>query len=154
GPVRVEVKGLPKEVTVSPLTIPPSMTQGVLVLTASPSATPDAVNVQVVGTATVKTPDGKEEALVRSATPNQEIYFPGGGRGRFDVNLQTVAVTEPSDILKVEVSTTSVTLKPGEEARIDVTLHRRPDFDKGVSLDILMQHLGTVIGNPLPPGVT
>src|SRR5262249_38415034 len=36
GPVQVEVKGLPKGVTVNPLTIPPSMTQGLLVLTAAP----------------------------------------------------------------------------------------------------------------------
>ena len=47
-----------------------------------------------------------------------------------------------------------VTLKPGEEVRLDVTVHRRPDYDKGVSLDVMLRHLGTVYGNPLPPGVT
>ncbi|HMC67128.1 MAG TPA: PPC domain-containing protein, partial [Gemmataceae bacterium] len=36
GPVQVEVKGLPKDIVVSPLTIPPSMTQGMMVLTADP----------------------------------------------------------------------------------------------------------------------
>lgn len=153
GPVKVEVNGLPKGVTASPLTIPPTMTQGLVVLTAAAEAQLDAVNVTVVGTATA-TWEGKEETLVRSATPNQEIYFPGGGRGRFDVALQTVAVTDPSDILRVEVSQETVTLKPGQEVRIDVTVHRRADYDKSVSLDVLLQHLGSVAGNPLPPGVT
>jgi hypothetical protein len=154
GPVQVEVKGLPKTIIASPLTIPPTMTQGVIVLTAAPNATLTAANVEIVGTAKAKMPDGKEETLVRGVTPNQEIYLPGGGRGRFDVNLQTVAVTAPSDILKVEVSTTNITMKPGEEVKIDVTVQRHGDYDKGVFLDILLQHLGSVFGNPLPPGVT
>jgi hypothetical protein len=154
GPVKVEVHDLPKGVTASPLTIPPTMTQGPIVLTAQPDATVNAANVQVVGTGTVPGPDGKEETLVRSVTANEEIYLPGGGRGRFDVKLQTVAVTGPSDILKVEVSPPEVILKPGQEVRLDVTLQRRPDHDKGVSLDVLLRHLGGVHGNPLPPGVT
>jgi hypothetical protein len=154
GPVRVEVKGLPQGVTVNPLTIPPTMTQGLLVVSAAADAKVDADNVQIVGSASVKGPDGSEQALVRMAVPAQEIYFPGGGRGLFDVGLQSVAVTEPSDILKVEVSQTRISLKPGEEVRIDVTLHRRKDYDKGVSLDVVLQHLGRVFGNPLPPGVT
>ncbi len=154
GPVKVEAKGLPKGVSVNPLTIPPAMTQGLLVLTAEDGAPVDAAAVQLVGTAAVKGPDGKEETLVRPVTPNEEIYFPGGGRGKFDVGTQVVAVTEPSDILAVEVSTREVKLKPGEEVKIEVTVKRRPDYDKAVSLDVLMQHLGTVFGNPLPPGVT
>jgi hypothetical protein len=154
GPVKVEIKGLPPGVAASPLTIPPSMTQGLVVLTAAPDAAKDAANVEVIGTAMVKAADGKEETLTRKVTPNQEIYLPGGGRGKFDVALQTVAVTEPSDILKVEVDKTAITLKPGEEVKIAVTLVRRPDYDKAVSLDVLLQHLGGIHGNPLPPGVT
>jgi hypothetical protein len=154
GPVRVQVKGLPKGVTVNPLTIPPTMTQGLLVVTADPQAPRDAANVEITGTAVIRTEGGKEETLVRQVTPNQEIYFPGGGRGRFDVALQTVAVTGPSDILKVEVKPAAITLKPGQEVRIDVAIQRRPDYDKRVSLDVILQHLGSVFGNPLPPGVT
>ncbi|MSQ94379.1 MAG: pre-peptidase [Gemmataceae bacterium] len=154
GPVEIASKGLPKEITASALTIPATMTQGLIVLTAAPDATLTAAKVEIVGTAKAKMPDGKEETLVRGVTPNQEIYLPGGGRGRFDVNMQAVAVTSPSDILKVEVSTTNITLKPGEEIKIEVTLERRGDYDKGVFLDILLQHLGSVMGNPLPPGVT
>jgi hypothetical protein len=154
GPVDVKVEGLPRGVTASPLTIPPAMTQGVVVLTAAADSPRDAVNVTVVGSGRVPGADGKEEVLVRQATPNEEIYLPGGGRGRFDVNLQTVAVTDPSDILKVEVSPAEVRLKPGQEVRLEVTVHRRPDYTKDISLDVLLQHLGTVMGNPLPPGVT
>jgi hypothetical protein len=154
GPVAVQVEGLPRGVTASPLTIPPSMTQGVIVLTAAADAPRDAANVKVVGRGSAPGDDGKETELVRPATPNEEIYLPGGGRGRFDVNLQTVAVTEPSDILKVEVTPTEIRLKPGQEVRLDVTVQRRPDYTKDVSLDVVLQHLGTVMGNPLPPGVT
>ena len=170
-PVQVEVKGLPKGVTVTPLTIPPTMTQGLLVLTAAPDAPRDAVNVQVIGTAVsssnrLRSALGRflqalnasirmeEEKLVRTATPNEEIYLPGGGRGRFDVHMQTVAVTDPSDILNVDVTPKTITLKPGEEVRLDVSLQRRADYQKEVSLDVLLQHLGNVYGNPLPPGVS
>src|SRR5439155_12880690 len=135
-------------------TIPPTMTQGLLVLTAAPDAPREAANVQVAGTAVISQADDKEETLVRTATPNEEIYLPGGGRGRFDVKMQSVAVTAPSDILKVEVSPKTMSLKPGQEVRIDVTLKRRADYDKDVSLDILLRHLGGIHGNPLPPGVT
>jgi hypothetical protein len=154
GPVDVEVRGLPHGVTASALTVPPSMTQGVVVLTAAKDAAVDAANVQVVGTGRVKGEDGKEEVLVRPATPNEEIYFPGGGRGRFDVALQTVAVTEPSDILEVEVNPAEIRLKPGQEARIEVNVRRRQDYTKDISLDVVLQHLAQVFGNPLPPGVT
>src|SRR6266851_5578419 len=103
GPIKVEVQGLPKGVSATPLVIPPTMTQGLVVLTAAPDAPQDAANVQIIGTASIKSSDGKEETLTRSVTPNEEIYFPGGGRGVFDVRLQSVAVTNPSDILKVNV---------------------------------------------------
>ena len=145
GPVKVEVEGLPAEVTASPLTIGPTMTQGVIVLTAKADAKIGATNVKVIG---------KAEALTRTGAVNQEIYLPGGGRGKFDVATQTVAITEPSDILKVDVSATKLVLKPGDEVKIDVTLTRRADYDKDVTLDILLQHLNTVYANPLPPGVT
>jgi hypothetical protein len=167
-PVQVEVKGLPKGVTVNPLIIPPTMTQGLLVLTAAPDAPREASNVQVIGTA-VPSAGGlrfalvrllqalnvsSEEKLVRTATPNEEIYLPGGGRGRFDVQMQTVAVTDPSDILKVDVTPQTITLKPGDEVQLDVSLQRRADYQKEVSLDVVLQHLGNVYGNPLPPGVS
>jgi hypothetical protein len=154
GPVRIDIKGLPKGVSVSPLTVPPEMKEGLLVLTAEAGATHQAVNVEIVGSAEVKRDGSKPETLVRGTTPIQEIYNPGGGRARFDVHLQSVAVTAPADVIKVDVSTTKISLKPGEEVKIDVAVQRRQDYDKGISLDVVLQHLGGVHGNPLPPGVT
>src|SRR5262249_27107279 len=126
GPVKVEVKNLPPGVTASPLTIPPSMTQGVIVVAADPAAQKQAALVDIIGTAQAKMPDGKEATIVRKVNTKQEIYSPGGGRAVFDVATQAVAVTDPSDILKVEVSTKEIVLKPGGEAKIDVTIIRRP----------------------------
>jgi hypothetical protein len=33
-------------------------------------------------------------------------------------------------------------------------IRRRAGYNRGVSLDVLLRHLGRVYGNPLPPGVT
>jgi hypothetical protein len=153
GAVAIEVKALPKGVTSSPLTIPPTMTQGLVVLTAALDAPRAAANVQVVGTGTISA-DGKTETMQRVATANQEIYLPGGGRGRFDVRLQSVAITDLSDILKIEAAPNVIMLKPGDEVRLDVMIQRRADYTKSVSTDVFLRHLGTIFGNPLPPGVT
>lgn len=145
GPVTVAVEGLPAGMTASALTIPATMTQGLLVLSADPMAKRGASMVRVVGRA---------GNLERTATVSEEIYLPGGGRGRMEAEMAAAAVTDPSDILRVEVTPKTVSLKPGEEVRLDVTIERRKDYDKSVSLDVQLRHLGTVYGNPLPPGVT
>lgn len=153
GPVKIEVKGLPKGVTVNPLTIQEGQTQGLLVLTAGADAPKEAVNVTLSGIATLKG-DGKEETVTRPVSPSQEIYFPGGGRGVIDVNLFSVAVTDASDILEVKVKPERITLKPGQEVKLEVTIERRQDYSATVSIDVLLQHLGRVFGNTLPKGVT
>jgi hypothetical protein len=154
GPVQVEVKGLPRGVAVNPLTIPAEMTQGLLVVTAAKDAPRDAANIQVIGTAHIPQSDGKQRTLTRPAGPIEEIYAPGGGRLRYEVKMQTVAVTDTSDIQLVVVSPQTIILHPGQEAVIDVVLERRPDYKKDVTLDLLLRHLGAIYGNPLPPGVT
>src|SRR5581483_11873856 len=123
GPVKVEVKGLPEGVSVNPLTIPANMTQGLLVVSAAEDTKVDAAVVKVVGTAEVTEGD-KPVTLTREATAVEEIYLPGGGRGRFDAGMQAVAVTTPSDLVQVKVNTNRITLKPGEEVKIDVELVR------------------------------
>jgi hypothetical protein len=153
GPVKVQVNGLPKGVSVNPLTIPSTMTQGLLVVSAAADAPMDGAVVEIAGTADV-TIDGKPETLTRKAIAVEEIYSPGGGRARFDARMQAVAVTGPSDILDVQVKPDRLTLRPGDEVKLEVTIKRRPDYDKAVSLDVLLRHLGGVFGNPLPPGVT
>jgi hypothetical protein len=149
GPIDVSVDDLPPGVVASALTIPPTMTQGLIVLTALPGTKVGASIVKVIGRAKIG-----DKTVDRPATVSEEIYLPGGGRGRFDARLAAVAVTEPSDILRVEVSPSHISLKPGEEVKLDVTITRRSDYDKSVSLDVLLRHLGSIYGNPLPQGVT
>jgi hypothetical protein len=149
GPVRVEVKGLPQGVTVNPLTIQAGQTQGLLVLSAAADAKIGCGLVTLVGKAEL----GKD-TVTREITPGQEIYFPGGGRATFGVSTYAVAVTEPSDILEVVVSSTEIVIKPGGEVKIDVEVKRKPGFDKSVSLDMRLRHLGQVFGDTLPKGVT
>ena len=154
GPVKIEVSGLPAGVTVNPLTIPENMTQGCLVVSASDDAKLDAAIVTVTGTAEAKDENGKPAALARTAVALEEIYMPGGGRGTFQAVMNAVAVTGPTDVLQVKVNKNRVTLKPGEEVKIDVEVIRRADYDKGMTLDVILRHLGSIYGNPLPPGLT
>jgi hypothetical protein len=145
GPVKIEATGLPAGVTVNPLTIAPGQSQGLLVLTADLDAPIAASEIQLKATGQPGT---------RPVVPLQEIYFPGGGRGTIDVATFAVAVTEPGDLRMVKVTPGEIVLKPGQEVRLEVTLERAPGFDKSVTLDVLLRHLGRVFGNTLPPGVT
>jgi hypothetical protein len=153
GEVALSVRGLPAGVTATCGVIPPAMTEGCILLTAAADARVDVANVEVLGTAKLPGDGDANATVTRRATPIEEIYTPGGGRGLYPVVLHTVSVTEQQDIT-VTASPQKLTLAPGDTARIDVTIRRREGFNKGVTLDILLQHLGTVYGNPLPPGVT
>lgn len=153
SPITVEVKGLPPGVTATPLTIPPNIAQGCVVLTCASDAKVNVGEVEVVGTATANGVDGKPATVTHRAVPMSEIYLPGGGRAVYEVNTQAVAVTDPSDIV-VELSTASVTLAPGGTVKIDVNVKRKPGYTKAVTLDVYLRHLGSVYGNPLPPGVS
>ncbi len=154
GPVKVDVQGLPNGVTVNPLTIPANMTQGLLVVSAADDASVDAGVVKIVGAGESRYYGGKPITITREALAVEEIYSPGGGRAVFDVGMQAVAVTAPSDLMQIKVNKNRITLKPGEEVIIDVEVVRRRDYDKGVTLDVILRHLGSIYGNPLPPGVT
>jgi hypothetical protein len=148
GPVTIRWDGLPPGVSASPLTIPPNMTQGVSVVSADDDAKPAAALLRISGQAEVA---GKP--LVVNAEPKQEIYIPGGGRGLYPVQTIALAVTDQSDIT-VEATPAEIALVPGKTATIDVTVTRHGGYDKGVNLAILLQHLGGIFANPLPPGVT
>jgi hypothetical protein len=153
APITVVAKGLPEGVTAAPLVIPPNVNHGCLILSCAPSAKVDCNFVEITGTATFNGADGKPVTLTQRATPMEEIYLPGGGRAPYPVGTHCVAVTEPSDIL-VELSTTKVELAPGGTAKIDVTIKRQNGFTKGLTLDVILRHLGSIYGNPLPPGIT
>jgi hypothetical protein len=153
GPVTVEVKGLPAGVTASALTIPPELGQGVVFLTAAPDAKIDTAQVEVFGTATLPGEDGQPRSVTKRARPLTEIYIPGGGRGLVEAQTQGVSITEPNDVEAVEVSATQVSLAPNNTVKIEVTIKRREGYTKPVTLDVRVQHLGSVYANPLPPGV-
>ena len=154
GPVAIHVEGLPAGVAAAAVTIPESMSQAAVVLSAAWDAPVGAANVRVVGSGVVTEADGSERTLVRVAEPLEEIYIPGGGRGNLPVLLHTVAVTERSDLVILEPSRRTVSLKPGERARIEVNVKRHPRYTKPITLDVQLRHLGRVYGNPMPPGVS
>jgi hypothetical protein len=148
GPVAMRLGGLPAGMIANALVIPAKMTQGVIVFAAAPDAPKGGSLITLEGTA--DTPDGP---LVRTSTPRQEIYLPGGGRGLFNVQTIAAAVTEPSDIT-VEATPTEITLKPGSTATIDVTITRNTNYTQGVNLAVALSHLGRVFASSLPDGVS
>ena len=79
--------------------------------------------------------------------------MPGGGRGLLATRTQGVAISDTND-LEVTADVRELTLKPGETRKINITIKRRPDYTKAVTLDARVQHLGGIFVDPLPPGVT
>ena len=138
-------EGMPAEVSASPLVIGPSMNEGEIIISAAPMLS-DGALVTLKGTGA-----GPEGPIVRGRHPEEEIYLPGGGRGRFAVDTLALAVTDPSDIA-VEAIPREIVLAPGETAGVEVTVTRNPRYDKPVNLAMVLQHLGGIHGNPLPPG--
>ncbi len=150
GEIALDISGLPKGVTASCGRILAEGKDGCIVLEAAGDVSHVAGNVTVRGRAVQA--DGKE--LLAVATPYQEIYQPGGGRGHWPVEMHTVAVGEAGDVLDVKLSDYAIRLKPGESKKIAVTIRRAAGFDKNVQLDLLYRHLNSVYANVLPPGVT
>ena len=154
APVNVTIDSLPKGMSATTLTVQPSMKEGLLVVTATPDAEKSASIFHVVGSAVVGEKGGASKNIVREASAKQEIYLPGGGRGIIDVRMAVAAIGSVPDIVKVRVEPEEIVLEPGHEVQLKVIIQRRSDFDKGVSLDVFLRHLGTVFANSLPPGVT
>lgn len=151
GPIELAIEGLPPGVTAQCGRILPGKGQdGCIILEAAPDAAMEAANVTVSGSFAGET----GETIRRQAVPFQETYMPGGGRNHVPVDMHTVGIGQPADIRDVALSTYDVRLKPGESARIDVTLTRNDGFNQNVTLDVLFQHLGTVYANTLPQGVS
>ena len=151
GAIDLHIDGLPPGVTAHcGRILPGSATDGCIILEAAADAPMNASNVTITGSA--KNASG--ETTLRSAVPFQETYMPGGGRNHMPVSMHTVGVGQDSDLRNVALSEYDLHLKPGESKRIDVTLTRCDGFDKNVTLDVLFQHLGSVYGNTLPPGVS
>jgi hypothetical protein len=148
GPVDLDWEGLPAGVSASPLSIGSGMNEGVIVVSAGPDVHRAAALVSLRGSG-----QGPGGPIVRHARPQEEIYLPGGGRGRLAVDTLALAVTDPSDI-RVEANPIEVVLAPGESVPVEVTVTRSTRYSQPVNLAVVLQHLGTVHGNPMPPGVS
>ena len=155
GEIQLEINDLPDGVTShNGRILAGKSSDGCIVLSASKDAKPNIKNAQISGVAKLKLKDGKLKKVSAIAKPYQETYQPGGGRAQFPVEMHTVSVSAPGDILKVDLSSNEITLKPGESKTIDVTISRAKGFKGNIQLDVLYQHLSTVFANALPQGVT
>jgi hypothetical protein len=153
GGVKLAVEGLPPGVTATCGRVLADGRDGCIVLQAAPDAKQTAVNLRVTGTGTVPDGQGKTHTLTVTARPLQEVYMPGGGRAHFPAEMHTLSVGAPLDLKGVSISPTSVTLKPGESKRVEVTVERQPGFKGNVTLDTVYQHLSSVYGSSMPAGV-
>jgi hypothetical protein len=153
GEVQLAIDGLPPGVSAGCGRILSDGKDGCIILKAAPDAKLAAANVRITGSAQ-HSEGGPAVALTATAQPLQEIYMPGGGRWHFPVSTHAVSVGDPLDLKTVQLSTTAVTLKPGESKTIDVTIERTAGFKQNVTLDVAYQHLGVIFGNSLPAGVT
>jgi hypothetical protein len=154
GEIQLAVDGLPATVTAWCGRILAGGTDGCIILHAADTAPLEAGNLQITGHSSYKDSTGKTRELNAVARPLQEVYMPGGGRFHYPVEMHTLSVGKPSDIQSVHLQPTSVSLKPGESKRIDITLKRSAGFKGNVTIEAFYQHLGTVFGDSLPPGVT
>jgi hypothetical protein len=150
GAIQLGVEGLPAGVTAHCGRILADGKDGCILVQAAPDAKQTAVNLRVFGTA--PRPDGKGK-LEATARPLQEIYMPGGGRSHYPADMHTLSIGDSPDLKSVAISPTAITLKPGESKRVEVTIERRPGFKGNVTLDTVYQHLNTIYGNSMPPGV-
>ncbi len=156
GEVQLHINGLPPGVTATCGRILAGKGQdGCIVLTAAPDAGVLAADLQVHGTAIHPQAEGQPPLQLSAiATPYQEYYSPGGGRGHYPVESHVVSVGPPSDIVSIKLSDTEISLKPGESKKILVTLERNKDVNQNVTLDMLYKHLDSIYANSLPEGVT
>ena len=156
GDIQLAVEGLPPGVTAQCGKILAAATDGCIVLQAAADAPHGASNLKITGTSSMPTADASQPPvqLAAVAEPLQEIYMPGGGRFHFPVEMHTVSVGDVMDLKSVKLSTNAVALKPGQSQKIDITIERAEGFKGNVTLDCVMQHLGSIFGNSLPPGVT
>ncbi len=156
GEIALQVEGLPAGVTATCGRILTGKGQdGAILLSAAPDAAPVMGRISIRGTATHPQAEGQPPLeLTATATPYQEIYFPGGGRGHYLTDDHVVCVGAPSDIRKITLSETDLRLKPGESKKVLVQIERAPEASANISLDFVFQHLNQNFANTLPEGVT
>ncbi len=154
GPVEMLVEGLPTGVSCVPAIIPSGVGHCTLILQAAADAPIGASLVTVSGRATIAGEDGQERQLVRRGRVTCEQQSSGGGQSKWPINTQLVGVTKPLDLLGVTASPSEITLAPGEQAEIDVSIVRKEGFTDAVTLAMSFDYFKNKLGQQLPPGVT
>jgi hypothetical protein len=154
GEVQLGIDGLPPGVTASCGRILADGQDGVIILQTALDTPRGVGNIRITGSATHPMGEAAPLQLTSVALPLQELYFPGGGRGHWPVEMHTVSVGDAMDVLSIKLSETAVILKPGESKKIDVTITRAEGFTANITLDLLYRHLGSIFGDSLPKGVT
>ena len=154
GPIELGIDHLPDGITATSGRILSDGQDGCIILEASSDAPLAATNVLIHG----QPAENKNEPLSEDsrihAAQYQETYLPGGGRGHWPVDMHTVAIGRPGDVLEIVLDTYEIALQPGETRKVDVEVKRANGFDKNITLDVIYQHLGSIYGNTLPKGVT
>lgn len=153
GEIQLGIEGLPPGITASCGKILANRSDGCIILTAAADAQQTAGNVRVFGNLVPAEPNSMQP-LSATAQPLQEIYMPGGGRFHYPVEMHTVSVGQPMEILSVLATPAEFSIQPGKTCRIDLTIKRREGFKGNVTLDCIFQHLGSIYGNTLPEGIT
>ena len=149
GEVKLSVRGLPKGVQALESSVPAGWKQANLVLTAAADAPMDVRDVQVLGTATIKSSDGRTQVIERTAKPF-ETFGEGGQTNYSPVRTATVAVGEGSDLI-LECAPKELTLHPGESITIKVKITRN-NYKGPLELNVIVWNLTQRL-NKLPDGV-
>ena len=154
GEIALDIEQLPEGVRATSGRILPDGQDGCIILEAGANTALAATNIAIHGRAVSQDKEDPTLAFKASADCYQETYLPGGGRGHWPVEMHTVAVGHPGDILEISLSTHDISLQPGESKKIAVRIKRAKGFDKNVTLDVIYRHLGSIYGDSLPKGVT
>ena len=155
GPVEMQVDGLPRGVSFTPVTIPPGMNACSLIFTAAADAPINASLVRVTGRSKLSRAGGAMIDAVREAHVTCELRRAGASRFyRAPIQTQVLAVTKPLDVTRVTAEPSEITLKRGGKAELRVRIERSAEYSDQVLLDMAFTFFGTKFGEQLPPGVT
>ena len=153
GPVKLQVDGLPKGVSFTPVTVPGSTDRCGIILSAANNAKIDASLVRVRGSAVIKDANGKFQQVERIGKVTCELQVSGGSQARCPISTQLVGVTNPLDLISVEASPKEITLKPGKKVEITVRIKRRKGFNDAITLTTGALYGGNPIWHQLPRGI-
>ena len=149
GEVKLSVRGLPKGVQALESYVPAGWKQANLVLTAAADAPMDVRDVEVVGSAMIKSSDGRLHAIERIAKAF-ETFGEAGQTNYSPVRTATVAVAEASDLI-LECSPKEFTLHPGESVTVRVKITRNK-YKGPLELNVIVWNLTQRL-NKLPEGI-